>query len=1032
MQSYYQRILIILSLVFFFLNSFGQSSSESFGKNRIQRRIFNWKYLTSPNFEVYYYDNNRELASYAIKQAEANFDRISNTIGFSPYTKIKLLVYSTISDLHQSNVGLQDDEVLIGGYTNFVKSRVEVAFRGTRAEFNRDINKGIANVIINVMMYGGSLKDVVQSSYLLALPDWFLEGASRYIAEGWSLEMDNYVRDLMLQKKLRKPTNMEGYEAYIVGHSIWNFIGKRYGEDNIANILNLTRIVRDEEESIENTLGMSYNTFIAEWEAYYKEMAKQVEQSHVSVDKSYRIKRSFTKNNAIRNIVMNNDGSRIAYSSHHRGRYKIIVTDSLHKKSRVIKRGGYKLIQQPENLNLPLLSWVNNKTLGYIFSRKGNTYLRLYNTSNRKKIKLQVSGVDEVIGIDFSDNARFVVMSAVKNGQSDIFIYDIERQSIRQVTNDGFDEIHPEFVDSTRAFLFSSNRDSDTLSKIRTVDITPQSRYNVFLYNADSSAKVLKRISQTGNNYHPKYSNGKIFYLSDDKGVLNLYQYQGDSVSSKQVTNYVRNINGYATDESVGKLVFTSQDKGRVNLYYIPFPDLDKERSGASTPRQVYFNNNKNKKSNEFIFKSEEGVSQDTEINVTEFEFESDKKKQKHKEKEKEVVKTDSKKQDVLGPYNARNLFSVDKIVSTVQVDPLRGLGMFVEGGMSDMMGNHKMNAGLFQVIDLRSNDIYGEYLYLRSRVDFKARFERQTYSLASETGIHKYTNNKVSLTASYPFSVFDRISITPFVQQTRFSNTYSINTPDVTRLYTGFRAEYVFDNTEVTGMNMIKGTKLKVGAEQYYHQGRFGKITFDLRHYQPLHKEIVFATRLSFGSFMGPSPKSFLLGGMDNWLFNSTYHMHGNQDPLRIDGDIDNSDILFARYITSLRGFQYNTIFGSKYILYNAELRIPLIRYLYNGTITSNFFRNLQITGFTDIGTAWSGNNPFNKDNNLNKRVIIDGNGALVSTVINYKNPFLVGYGFGARTLFLGYYVKFDVAWGIINYERQEPKYYLTLGYDF
>ena len=31
------------------------------------------------------------------------------------------------------------------------------------------------------MMYGGSLKEVLQSSYLLRLPDWFIGGAAAYI-----------------------------------------------------------------------------------------------------------------------------------------------------------------------------------------------------------------------------------------------------------------------------------------------------------------------------------------------------------------------------------------------------------------------------------------------------------------------------------------------------------------------------------------------------------------------------------------------------------------------------------------------------------------------------------------------------------------------------------------------------------------------------------------------------------------------------------------------------------------------------------
>jgi len=52
--------------------------------------------------------------------------------------------------------------------------------------------------------------------------------------------------------------------------------------------------------------------------------------------------------------------------------------------------------------------------------------------------------------------------------------------------------------------------------------------------------------------------------------------------------------------------------------------------------------------------------------------------------------------------------------------------------------------------------------------------------------------------------------------------------------------------------------------------------------------------------------------------------------------------------------------------------------------------------------------------------------------TVTNYRNPLLMGYGVGVRTTMLGFYTKFDLAWGEENGVRTKPKPYLTLGHDF
>ena len=44
-------------------------------------------------------------------------------------------------------------------------------------------------------MYGGDIKDRLQNSALLALPDWYLNGLISYVSSPWDPEIDNRVRD---------------------------------------------------------------------------------------------------------------------------------------------------------------------------------------------------------------------------------------------------------------------------------------------------------------------------------------------------------------------------------------------------------------------------------------------------------------------------------------------------------------------------------------------------------------------------------------------------------------------------------------------------------------------------------------------------------------------------------------------------------------------------------------------------------------------------------------------------------------------
>lgn len=174
----------------------------------------------------------------------------------------------------------------------------------------------------------------------------------------------------------------------------------------------------------------------------------------------------------------------------------------------------------------------------------------------------------------------------------------------------------------------------------------------------------------------------------------------------------------------------------------------------------------------------------------------------------------------------------------------------------------------------------------------------------------------------------------------------------------------------------------------------------------------------------------------MENWVNNKKENVASNPllipNVARNEVPYDYSNVFFLDFVAPLRGFNQGKLTGNSSMLFNAELRLPLIRYLYRGNVTSNFLRNLQLVAFTDIGTAWTGSGPFSQQNSLNTEVVGGGSIPFRATVTNFKNPFLVGYGAGVRTMIFGYFVKFDYAWGLEDRTVGKPIAYLTLGYDF
>ncbi len=279
------------------------------------------------------------------------------------------------------------------------------------------------------------------------------------------------------------------------------------------------------------------------------------------------------------------------------------------------------------------------------------------------------------------------------------------------------------------------------------------------------------------------------------------------------------------------------------------------------------------------------------------------------------------------------------------------------------------------------------------------------------------------------------RISAAPVYTQTRYKNIYVIQTSDFITNYAGTRFELVYDNTVTKGINLKQGTRFKASMDNYRgvqaKNKSFNNFYVDYRNYFPIHNEITFATRVSYGNFFGRSPKNYLLGGIDNWFISSRRLNEGPLDNNLPDAIFFNRDeLLFTEFATTLRGFPLNKSRGREYFIANAEIRVPIIKYLSNKPISSGFFRNLQLTGFTDFGSAWTGVNPLNRNNTVN-REIKEANPFIITTN-NYQNPFLYSYGFGIHTTMLGYYVKTDLAYGVENYKRQKPVLHFSLGYDF
>jgi len=497
--------------------AFGQHYTTPFGQNRIQYKNFDWYYYSTNNFDVYYYPGGQEYAIEAIDFLEDGFVELTDKLGYAPYSKTKIFIYNSIHDLQQSNVGIDGAVYTIGGRTEFVKLQLEVAYPGQAHQFKEDLIYKLASTLINDMMYGGSLAEIFQNSYLLTLPDWFIDGAARYIAYGWSREMDDFLRDYMGRKKIKKLKRIDGESARVVGQSIWNYIAVKYGEGNISNILNLTRIIRKEENSIANTLGVSFKTFLDDWQNYYLLQRLEVEENYTKVGEDRLLEDIRNSKELITSsISFNRDADKVAYAMLKNGKYQVYVTDLENGNSKKIVTGGYRINGQDVDKHLPLLDWQDNNTLGVVLFKRGFLYLNTYNVETGGKGQKPLNRFRQVESFSFNDNGRLAIISGDIDGQNDIFLIAMNRNALRRITRDIYDDLDPVFVPGTAAIVFSSNRESDSVNVSDVPLETLDNTFNLFVYDLDTTTTKFFRLTNTYAEDRKPYAKNvnEVYYLS--------------------------------------------------------------------------------------------------------------------------------------------------------------------------------------------------------------------------------------------------------------------------------------------------------------------------------------------------------------------------------------------------------------------------------------------------------------------------------------------------------------------------------------
>lgn len=348
---------------------------------------------------------------------------------------------------------------------------------------------------------------------------------------------------------------------------------------------------------------------------------------------------------------------------------------------------------------------------------------------------------------------------------------------------------------------------------------------------------------------------------------------------------------------------------------------------------------------------------------------------------------------------------------------------------ISDLMENHRLLGGFAFSLDFSSTEYLFSYEYLERRLGHQVILHMSNINGAS-TYPYKQNTYDAYYVMKYPITPVSSLRGTVFGRYDRTIaqaiDYTSLMTPTTRELRVGLKGEWVYDHSRFISQNIYFGTRGKVWLE--YYQGVVNNkqnlfvFGLDFRDYRQVYKTMIWANRIAFSTSFGQQKLVYYMGGVDGWV-GAKFNQDVETDP--------NQNYAYQTLATNLRGFTQNIRNGNTFAAINSELRIPIVQVISPRPVQSSFLRHLQLVAFGDIGSAWSGWNPWSKDNMFYKKTIEDGK--LTVVLDKDANPIVGGFGFGLRMQVFGYFLRGDLAWGVENgVMNRNPVFYFSLSTDF
>lgn len=542
------------------------ASAQQFGRNKVEYVNFDFKVLDTEHFTVYYYSDEETSARLASRLAERWYARYSRVLGHALRGRQPLILYGSQPEFAQTNVvaGLVSEG--IGGVTESARRRIVLPFAPTLGETDQILGHEIAHAFqFDIATgYGG----------LATWPLWAVEGMAQYLSLGADdREAAMWLRDAVRFDLLPKRESQADrtFSPYRYGSAMWAYLAGRFGDRILADILSVAG-ASSFDQRIRKVTGAPLEQLFADWSTAAHENYSSRIAGNQDTDPSPLLGGAKAGRMQLGPSLSPNGRDAIFFSERDRLSLDLFLADATtgaikRKLATTTATARFETLQAIRSAG----SW-NAAGDRFVFSAvaHGQPALVILDVAKRGPARqIALPQLGEVFTPAWSPDGHSIALSGLRAGATDLYVYDLDTGTLRQLTNDHFSDLQPVWSPNGREIAFVTDRYSTDLASLT---FGPSQ-----LAVLDTSSAIIRALPgiEAAKHVNPQWAEDgrSLYFLSDPDGISNIYRLDLTSGGVYQVSDSPGGVAGLAPTSpalSVARdapaMIFTVYRRGTYTL----------------------------------------------------------------------------------------------------------------------------------------------------------------------------------------------------------------------------------------------------------------------------------------------------------------------------------------------------------------------------------------------------------------------------------------------------------------------------------